>query len=231
MSADRIQQIEDYVRQSMDDVAYSDHKIAHDFKHVNRVRRWALEIARDEGFGDLALVEAAALLHDVGLAHVERRNQHAQVGAEVAEQFLRDRALFSEQENEAIVDAVRNHNTLGEASALATIVRDADILDMLGAVGIMRAFTSKYHLPEYDPGNVKGETWGITAEQVTKRFAKGTGIGPTIVHQINFQASCYGNLRTETARRIGKPLAAYMRGFLIQLESEICTTTNGKENE
>jgi putative nucleotidyltransferase with HDIG domain len=221
MAPERIRQIEDYVRQIMDGVVDNDHKIAHGYKHVDRVRRWALAIARAEGFADLLSLEAAALLHDIGLAHAKQRSQHAQVGAEVAAQFLRERDLFSRQENDAIVDAVRNHNALGDVGPLATILRDADILDMLGAVGVMRAFTSMHANPEYDPQNVKGETWGMTARDVDRRFAEGKGIGAYIVDQINFQASCYDNLRTETARRIAAPLVAYMREFLIQLESEV----------
>jgi uncharacterized protein len=217
----RIQQTEEYVRQTMAGTAVRDLTIGHDWKHVDRVRRWALAIAKEEGFTDLELVQAAALLHDIGLAHVEQRSQHAQVGAEVAAQFLGERDLFSEQERDAVVDAVRNHNALGDLHPLASLIRDADILDMLGAVGIMRAFTSKHDLPEYDLQNVKGETWGITARDVDRRFAESKGIGETIVDQINFQASCHDNLRTETARRLAAPLVAYMRGFLIQLESEI----------
>jgi uncharacterized protein len=221
MATDRIQQIKDFVRRTMAGVAGSDLEIGHDWKHVDRVRRWALALAEAEGYTDLERVEAAALLHDVGLAHVERRSAHARVGAEVAARFLQKENLFLPWEQVFLVDAVRNHNALGELEPLATLVRDADILDMLGAVGVMRAFTSKHKLPEYDPRNVKGETWEMTARDVDRRFAEGKGIGATIVDQINFQASCYDNLRTETARRVAAPLVRYMRGFLIQLESEI----------
>ena len=221
MDAYGIHRIVDYVRRMMAGVAGSDLAIGHDFKHVDRVWRWALVVARGEGFADLEILESAALLHDIGLAHVEERSQHAAVGAEVAAQFLQEEGLFSEEEREAIVDAVRHHNALGDLRPLATLVRDADILDMLGAVGVMRAFTSKYHLPEYDPRNVKGETWEMTARDVDRRFAEGKGVGAHIVDQINFQASCYESLRTATAKQIGGPLVACMRRFLVQLESEI----------
>ena len=221
MSLAKIKRIEEYVRQTMAGAACRVLEIGHGFKHVDRVRRWALAIASEERYTDLDLVEAAALLHDVGRANVQEERQHAQVGAEMAAQFLREQILFSAQEQASIVDAVRNHNALGDLRPLATLIRDADILDMLGAVGVMRAFTSKHALPEYDPQNVKGETWGITARDVDRRFAEGKGIGATIVDQINFQVSCAGNLRTETARRMAAPLVAYMRAFLVQLESEI----------
>ena len=221
MTTDRIQRIEDHVQRTMAGVFGSDLAIGHDLKHVDRVRRWALVIAEGEGFPDQELLASAALLHDIGLAHVEERSQHAAVGAKVAARFLREEGLFSAEERAAIVDAVRHHNALGDLRPLATLVRDADILDMLGAVGVMRAFTTKYALPEYDPRNVKGETWQMTARDVDRRFAEGRGIGAHIVDQINFQASCYENLRTATARQVGEPLVRYMRAFLIQLESEI----------
>ena len=58
MTTEKIRQIEDYVRQIMDGVADNDHKIAHGFKHVDRVRRWALVVAGAEGFTDLSNAKA-----------------------------------------------------------------------------------------------------------------------------------------------------------------------------
>ena len=81
MVTDRVQQVEQYVRQTMEGVAGSKLEIGHGFKHVDRVRRWALAIARGEGGADPELVEAAALLHDVGRAHVMQERQHARAGA------------------------------------------------------------------------------------------------------------------------------------------------------
>jgi uncharacterized protein len=139
------------------------------------VRGWALRIAAGEGFQDLELVEAAALLHDIGLSRVsvEQRGQHAQVGAEMAGRFLRGCQLFNEEEIETITGAIRCHNSPRDGGRLAGILRDADRLDALGAVGIMRAFTSKHAKPEYDPHDVKGDTWEMTMEEFEKRFAAG----------------------------------------------------------
>jgi hypothetical protein len=53
------------------------------------------------------------------------------------------------------------------------------------------------------------------------RFSAGQGIGDYIVDQLNFQISFYGDLKTETARRLGKPLVEFMRSFMMQLDSEI----------
>jgi uncharacterized protein len=219
----RIQQIENYVRQSMSTVVAPDLRIGHDFKHVDRVRCWALRIAKNEGLGNLELVEAAALLHDVGLACIEvgQRSQHAQVSAEIASQFLYEQRLFTDKEIQAITDAIRCHSSPSGGGILGEILRDTDKLDALGAVGIMRAFTSKCAKPEYDPRNVKGGTWGMTMKGFERRFAEGGGIGNHIIDQVNFQISFYGELHTETAKKIGKPLVDFMRAYVVQLDSEI----------
>jgi uncharacterized protein len=220
MAANRIQPIEQFVRNVMAHPVHPAMMVAHEFEHVDRVRRWALHIAHNEGFPDQDVVEAAALLHDVGLAVVAERRQHASVGAEMATQFLHGLQLFTDREIEAITEAIRHHSALEGAGQLGAILRDADMLDMFGAVGIMRAFTSKYNLPPYDPANVRGETWNLSAADFTHRFSAGTGVGSHIVDQINFQISCYSNLQTTTARRIAKPLIAFMQAFLAQLEAE-----------
>ena len=232
MEADRIQQIESYVRQSMSSVTAPDLRLAHGFRHVDRVRRWALRIADGEAVQDLELVEAAALLHDIGLTRVEveHRGQHAQVGAETAARFLRDRRLFTEQETEAITDAIRCHGSPSSGGVLGRILRDADKLDALGAVGIMRAFTSKYAKPEYAPHDVKGDTWRMSMQGFEQRFKEGKGIGARIMDQVNFQISFYDELHTETAKQMGRPLIEFMRAFVIQLESEVIGSPGGGQN-
>ena len=45
---------------------------------------------------------------------------------------------------------------LKDRAGLFKILRNADVTDATGAVGLMRAFTSKSFLPEYDPGDIKG---------------------------------------------------------------------------
>jgi HD superfamily phosphodiesterase len=217
---DCIRQIEDYARQCMDGHG-GDLGIAHDYKHADRVRSWALRIAQEEGYPNQELVKATALLHDIGLAVVEDRALHAQTGAGMAADFLKTRQFFSESQIAEIAHAIRSHSSLSGGGALGEILRDADMLDMFGPVGLMRAFTSQHHKPEYDPGRPKGETWGLGADDFTGRFADGIGAGPTIVDQINFQISCYANLTTETARRLALPLVAYMQAYLIELERQI----------
>lgn len=214
--------IEEYVRTVMAGAQDPDLRMAHDFDHADRVRHWALRIAKTEDYTTLDVLEAAALLHDVGLASVPQRRAHGERSAQLAGDFLRQAAFFDTVQIDAIVYAIRYHNTLKAAgNATLDILRDADMLDLFGAMGIMRAFISHSALPAYAPHKVKGETWGMHAEDFTARFAAGVGIGDYLVDHLNFQISCYDNLHTPTARRLAQPLVRHMQMFVEQLASEV----------
>ena len=210
----QIQLVEDYAR------SMTVGEVAHDFQHADRVRRWALRIAHEEQYLDTDPVEAAALLHDIGLASGGRK-QHADVGADLAEAFLHQHRLFSDASIAEIVLAIRSHNTLDDCGTLGAILRDGDILDLLGAVGIMRAFTSKAHMADYPPGVVKGDTWGMNGADFTERFRAGLGVGSNIVDQINFQMSCADNLTTPAARMFAAPLLTFMQVYMHTLEAQV----------
>jgi len=219
--------IENLVRETLAHPRVGDLGIAHNFDHVDRVRHWALRIAAAESYPDLTLVGAAALLHDIGLAYVVDRSQHGSVGAEIAGSFLRELGCFADNQIVEVETAIRAHNAPPQpppspgAPDLTTILRDADTLDLLGAVGLMRGIASRHVLPLFPPQRVRGELWGISGEELTQRRQAGLPTATTITDQINFQIACYDNLRTATARQIGAPLVAWMRVFLIQLEREV----------
>lgn len=216
MTNNKIQRIENYVKKLMANEA------AHDFKHVARVRNWALRIARNEKFLDFEIVEIAALLHDIGLAQSGPRRKHGEVGARMAAVFLEENKLLIPEKIDEVCNAIRCHNKNREGEGrLLDILRDSDMMDLFGAVGIMRAFISKLSIAEYNPENIKGETWQMKAKDFDKRFDSGIGIGKFITDQINFQISCYDNLATKTAKKSAKPLIKYMIDFMEQLEAEI----------
>lgn len=197
-------------------------EVAHDFKHVDRVRKWAFKIAKKEGFKDLEIVEISALFHDIGLSQAEKRSMHGEVGAEMAAKFLIDNNILTQEKVDEVCNAIRHHNKNREGEGkLLEILRDADIMDLFGAVGIMRAFTSKSLNPEYNPANIKSETWQMSASDFDKRFDSGVGIGNFIIDQINFQISGYDNLSTVSARKFAKPLVEFMNDFIKRLDLEI----------
>lgn len=216
-----IEKVEEYARDAMDGT-----ELAHDFSHIDRVRKLGIEIAKGENFKDVESVEIAVLLHDIGLSKVEERNQHGIVGAQMAKEYLNKNSSFIPQKIDEISKAIQAHNNISVSEGILTnILRDADMLDLFGAVGLMRAYISKHYKQEYNSGNIKGETWEMSAMDFDKRFEDGIGIGQTIVDQINFQISCFDNLRTPTAIRMAKPLVEFMRNFILQLENEVNIAT------
>lgn len=222
MKTNRIQQIEAYAKKMLTSpFVVEAFRIAHELPHVRRVYANALRLAQAEDYPHRDRVAAAALLHDVGLPVVDKRGDHPTVGAELAGQFLQENELFAPDEIAEICEAIAHHGRLDGDTPLIHILRDADILDLLGNVGIMRAFTSKANKPVYLPEHPLGETWGLSADEFTARFQAGLGIGPTILDQINFGMSCYENLCTETAREWGRPLRDTMRQFVIQFAEEV----------
>jgi putative nucleotidyltransferase with HDIG domain len=221
-SSARINQIEAYARRTLTET------VAHDFKHLDRVRGWAIQIARAEGYPDLDRVQAAALLHDIGLPCTEKRRQHGLVGARMAADYLRQEDLFIDAEIDEITHAIRFHNRNRQGHGpLLTILRDADILDLLGAQGILRAATFRADSPDFPAGQPKGDTWGFSAPQFDECFDRGIGVGPYLVDHINFQLSCYDNLGTDFARAKAQPLVAFMRAFMLQLEVEVIKSQGG----
>ena len=215
MPKSRVEQVEDYARETLTK------EVAHDFKHVDRVRNWALQIAREEGYENKEVVEVTALLHDIGLANTEKRKGHGEIGAEMAAKYLRENRFFPDETIDEIAEAIRYHSSLKDGGELLAILKDADMLDALGAMGIMRAFTSKSWKPEYEEGSVKGVTWGFPARAFSERIDNEGEVGDYIIDQVNFQISYYENLKTETAKRLAKPLVKFMKDYVLQLEGEV----------
>jgi uncharacterized protein len=198
---------------------------SHNFEHADRVRNWALQIASEEGFADLLEVEIAALLHDIGTSLDRKR--HGEVGAEMAEKFLTENNLLPNDKIAEVCQAIKFHNkNRGGEGKLLDILRDADMLDLFGAIGIMRTCVLHPLMKHFDPANVKGETWQMTAKDFDQRFDSGRGTGDYIIDDLNFQISCSDNLSTETAKRLAKPMIEYTKNFLLELEKEIIAGQN-----
>lgn len=221
----RIKKIEDYVRSL-------NLPLGHDFEHAKRVKNVAMIIMAEHDYCEPMLVEASSLMHDIGMHESsmmlslglsnDGKREHAALGAEMARNFLSQENLLKKEEIDLVCQAIAFHNKpYQEGLLLLDIIRDADILDLLGVIGISRALTTKANLPLYDPKNVKGETWGFSARDFDRLFLNGAGIGPTIVDQLNFQISCCDNLRSEFARNRAVPLVKTIKEFILNLEKEV----------
>lgn len=124
---------------------------AHGRSHIERVVRMGLEIGRQEG-ANLDVIELAAILHDIfeyKESHGEPEGfRHEIEGAKEARRILQRLAL-----PEPLIDSVahciaahRKRTGTAPETIEAKCLFDADKLDCLGAVGVLRcAFVSFDH--------------------------------------------------------------------------------------
>jgi uncharacterized protein len=126
----------------------------HDWYHVDRVRKNALHICKEEKQGDPFIIEMAALLHDIP---DEKLNESIEKGRAKLDSFLQSITLSSEEQSH-ILQIIQSISYKGGSktdleSVEAKIVQDADRLDAIGAIGIARAFAygGKKGQQIYDP--------------------------------------------------------------------------------
>jgi uncharacterized protein len=112
---------------------------AHGWEHIYRVYQLALHIARLEN-ADRFISGIAALLHDIGRLSHESTQHHAERSETLASELLSAYPITPEQK-EAILHAIMAHSYsrgIEPHTLEARVVCDADRLDGLGAVGILR---------------------------------------------------------------------------------------------
>lgn len=105
------------------------------FDHTMRVYRWAIKLQAKLG-GDLDTIVLAALLHDVGWAE---DRPHGEVGAEIAVEYLDSIGVEPELIKRVgeIIMIHSDKDTNRDLSLECKIVMDADLLDEVGAIGIL----------------------------------------------------------------------------------------------
>lgn len=113
----------------------------HDFDHVMRVAALGWHLARAEG-ADPEIVRTAALLHDVPVTGTAREDHHV-VAAAQASDYLVGRGVPAAAVD-LVVDCIKGHRFRNRGAARnsleAKCLYDADKIDVLGAIGIVRAF-------------------------------------------------------------------------------------------
>lgn len=205
-----IEQTEIYVRNELGEDA-----TGHDWFHVDRVRRTALYIAKQEQVGDPFIIEMAALLHDIP---DEKLNESAEAGKNKLDLFFQTVSLPEEVQNSInqIIESISYKG--GRKTELETIeakiVQDADRLDAIGAIGIARTFAygGKKGQPIYDPNlNVREE---MSLEEYRK------GKSTSIHHFYEKLLKLKDLLNTETAKELAESRHQMMVLFLDQFYLE-----------
>ncbi len=199
---------------------YPDGDPVHGFDHVLRVYRMAEQIAALEG-ADLEIVRAAALLHDVRGSETEGgdggRADHHLESAQFARQILEAEG-WPTGRIAAVEHCIRAHRFRGGAEAPGTIeaqvLFDADKLDVLGAIGVIR--TVAYDVVVGQP---------IFAEPSAKFLASGEkepGEPHSSYHEFLFKLrKVKALMHTRAALEIAEQRHRFMAEFFEQLAEEM----------
>lgn len=190
-------------------------KGSHDWDHTERVRRLCMRIGRKEK-ADLAILEIAAILHDIGRGYEDRTNGrvcHAEKGASMARKILAKHS-FSEDEIEKIAHCIETHRFRGNKvpqSKEAKVLFDADKLDSIGAVGIGRAFLFA--------GEIGARLHNSDTEiEKTKQYTReDTAYREFMVKLKKVRA----RMLTREGRRIAEERHEFMVGFFARMNKEV----------
>ena len=185
----------------------------HDWSHIQRVVRNARTIAAGEK-ADPFVIELAALLHDI--ADSKFHNGNEELGPERSERFLKGLDLPSELVDH-VVNIVRNVSFKNELdpskedsfdSIELQVLKDADRLDAMGAIGVARAFHYGGYKNRalYDP-SIK------PVENQSKEQYK-TSKAPTINHFYEKLLLLKDKMNTQTGRKMAEERHAFMESFL-----------------
>jgi len=132
-----VYKIEDLVRRSLGNDP------VHGYPHVERVMKLALKIANSyKDKVDMLALKLAVLLHDMGRLSVCSKDHHAVLSVKKATSILKTYNL-PKSVIDKVVDAILAHSyTLNykPKTIEGKILSDADKLDALGAIGIVRVF-------------------------------------------------------------------------------------------
>ncbi len=198
-------------------------ELAHDREHIARVYAWALRLA-GEGGADADLAGATALVHDLVFVPKDSADR-AQGGARsaAAAPALLAAAGYAAAETEQIAAAVATSSWsrgLAPANALGVVLQDADRLDALGAVGLLRTaacaqFMSRAERPGrfYDPG----DPFAASGRALDDRLQ-------AVDHCYVKLLRLVGGMHLPSARAEGQRRHATIAAFLAALRSELEST-------
>lgn len=186
----------------------------HDWSHVERVRRVAQTIAREER-ADSFICELAALLHDVADYKIAGDEE---TGLARVRGWLE--AHYAEpQTTERVMAIIATMSFAGGARPPMTtlegqVVQDADRLDAIGAVGVARAFAygGAKGRSMYDPA--QGAREQMSVEEYRSQPA------PTINHFYEKLLLLKDRMNTSYARAMAEERHQFMLAFLDQFYAE-----------
>ena len=165
--------------------------------HVERMTGWCQLLGPKVG-ADMEVLLAGALLHDVGV--VINRKNHYTVGRTRAAEILKE-AGFPEEKIEDALHVLEAHSRYGGPDPRTTeakVAQDADALEYIGAIGILRAL-------------VRGLNDGSFNGRISDF--------PEFLQSI--LAKVENTFHTKEAEAIGRSRLEYMKIFIERVEKEL----------
>ena len=179
---------------------YPKNYVCHAFDHLQRVHKFAMNIAKTEKSVNYKILDAAAWFHDLArpLESQGKCKCHAEHGAKIVIPILK-KLKFSENEIKQVSEAIAVHrySTGKKAESIeAKILQDADRLDAIGAISVARIFSY-------------GGREGRSIENGVKRF---------YFKQIKLKPSTF---ITKTAKKIAERKYNLTKLFLKEIEEDL----------
>lgn len=192
---------------------YEQFDASHDFDHILRVMRNAEEIAKTLPEADMAIVRLAALLHDVD-------DPKYKTESGVSAQDLLHSTGVDDEMTMRILETIKSVSFNGGnekeiVSIEGAILRDADRIDAIGAIGIARtfAFGGARGRKLYDAD----ETARTTMSESEYR-SKNTS---SVTHFYEKLLLLKNLMVTEEGKRLAEERHRFMLDFLEQLKREV----------
>lgn len=209
---DKTQKNIELLREKLTDYFASDNT-GHGIDHLERALKYALLLQKKEG-GDKDVIAVSAFIHDVHriMGDIEGRFVTPEESLPVVKKLIENLDLTSDQK-EHILYAVKHHEeySFGKEKISVTdieslILQDADNLDAIGAIGIMRAvkYGTANKMPDYDP----------TIPFYNSEYTESVNDKSTIHHLYNKPLRLGKYLNTVTARKIAEEKTDLVKRFI-----------------
>lgn len=201
-------ELENYVKHAL----AADHS-GHGYAHALRVRSLAEAIQKKEG-GNRRIISAAALVHDTIDSKLFTDPKAETLKLEKELKIL----SYSETEIAAIITIITHMSwhlhDQSEKTIEAKVVEDADRLEALGAIGLIR--TIEYGASKgrsfYEEANLKKEKGQTVFAQISET---------TLSHFYDKLLKLEGTFQTPTGEMMAKKRADFLRDFLKEFYREL----------
>lgn len=213
--SDCVQQLKELIANE-----YIPDSATHDLTHLARVASLGNQMCETEG-GNSLIVVCAAWLHDL---HRDARQSDTDffVPPEQMDGKVRlylAKAGVPDEIHEDILEAIHYTDRYSFSDRLtyattveAKVLRDADCLDAIGAIGIARAFTFG--------GNHGIPLWVEDAPEAASVYRQSDRPASTIQHFYDKLLRLAGEMESAAGKELAQRRGAYLKGFVRQFMAE-----------